>query len=53
MAKTSKDSFSIGVNPPRHSLKKREKATRFVWDLLRENEALEEENKALKISQSF
>ena len=37
MAKTSKDSFSIGVNPPRHSFKKRQKATRFVWDLLREN----------------
>ena len=53
MAKTSKDSFSIGVNPPRQSLKKREKATRFVWDLLREIETLEEENKALKISQSF
>lgn len=53
MAKTSKGSFSIGINPPRQSLKKREKATRFVWDLLRENEALEEENKALKISQSF
>lgn len=42
MAKTSKCSFSIGVNPPRQSLKKGEKATRFVWDLLRENEALEE-----------
>lgn len=53
MAKTSKCSFSIGVNPPRQSLKKIEKATRFVWDLLREIEALEEENKALKISQSF
>lgn len=53
MSKTSKGSFSIGVNPPRKKLKKREKATRFVWDLLRENEALEEENKALKISQSF
>lgn len=53
MAKTSKGTFSIGVNPPRKKLKKREKATRFVWDLLREIEALEEENKALKISQSF
>ena len=53
MDKTSKGSFSIGVNPPRKKLKKREKATRFVWDLLREIEVLEEENKALKISQSF